>query len=66
MNYNWGHGTHACPGRFFGSNEIKIIVVEFLKNFELKLLAGAKRPENNYWGMEVRPDFGAQMLIRRR
>ncbi|KAI4154388.1 MAG: hypothetical protein LQ340_001720 [Diploschistes diacapsis] len=24
----WGHGVHACPGRFFAANEIKIILAK--------------------------------------
>lgn len=36
-NITFGNGTHACPGRFFASNEIKIVLLELLKRFDLAL-----------------------------
>lgn len=33
-----GHGSHACPGRFFASNEIKIATVQLLLNYEWKVM----------------------------
>ncbi|ORY65282.1 uncharacterized protein BCR38DRAFT_432310 [Pseudomassariella vexata] len=35
-----GYGHHACPGRFFAGNEIKIIVVNKLLRCEPKLVEG--------------------------
>jgi cytochrome P450 len=32
----FGHGVQACPGRFFAVNEIKLIMVYFLLNFDFK------------------------------
>jgi len=31
-----GHGHQACPGRFFAVNEVKLIIVCFLMNFDMK------------------------------
>lgn len=49
----FGHGAHACPGRFFASNEIKIVMIEMLRSWDFRLkgdtdMAGGanKRPEN--------------------
>ncbi|RFU29394.1 hypothetical protein B7463_g6914, partial [Scytalidium lignicola] len=36
-NITFGNGAHACPGRFFASNEIKIVILELLKRFDLAL-----------------------------
>jgi len=33
----FGVGRHACPGRFFASNEIKVVLVELLKRFDVGL-----------------------------
>jgi cytochrome P450 len=33
----FGHGLHACPGRFFASNELKVILVELLRRYDLAL-----------------------------
>jgi ent-kaurene oxidase len=30
-NVNFGHGKHACPGRFFASNEVRIASMFWLK-----------------------------------
>ncbi|OKP11796.1 Fumitremorgin C monooxygenase [Penicillium subrubescens] len=31
-NFSFGHGRHACPGRFFAANETKILLVHLLLN----------------------------------
>ncbi|KAK2774846.1 cytochrome p450 [Colletotrichum kahawae] len=30
----FGHGSHACPGRFFAANEVKIILCHFLLKYD--------------------------------
>lgn len=30
----FGHGKHACPGRFFAANEAKVILVYLLAKFD--------------------------------
>ncbi|KAF2183757.1 cytochrome P450 [Zopfia rhizophila CBS 207.26] len=32
----FGHGRHACPGRFFASNEIKIALIHLLLKYDWK------------------------------
>jgi cytochrome P450 len=63
---NFGHGSHACPGRFFASNEIKIILLCVLMNYDLKLLDGEKRPESIYRQTTISPNPDAKLLFRRR
>lgn len=36
----FGHGRHACPGRFFASNEIKLLLCHLLHKYEWKLESG--------------------------
>ncbi|KAJ1323022.1 ent-kaurene oxidase [Microdochium nivale] len=36
----FGFGRHACPGRFFASNEIKLILVRILADYEIKMPPG--------------------------
>lgn len=38
----FGYGKHACPGRFFAGNEIKLILVKLLENFDVRLEGGER------------------------
>ncbi|OBT50098.1 hypothetical protein VE04_09711 [Pseudogymnoascus sp. 24MN13] len=40
---SFGHGIHACPGRFFASNEIKVVLIELLRNWDVRLKGDTKR-----------------------
>ncbi|OAG35209.1 hypothetical protein AYO21_10607 [Fonsecaea monophora] len=42
---HFGHGKHACPGRFFAANEIKILLVLTLMNYDISLPDPTKKPE---------------------
>ncbi|QDS74724.1 hypothetical protein FKW77_000811 [Venturia effusa] len=41
----FGHGKHACPGRFFASNEIKIMICHLLMKYDWRFKDN-KRPAN--------------------
>ncbi|QDS73163.1 hypothetical protein FKW77_002128 [Venturia effusa] len=36
----FGYGKHACPGRFFAANEIKIIFINILRRFDIETREG--------------------------
>ena len=36
-NLHFGHGKHACPGRFFAANEVKTLLVLLLMRFDMSL-----------------------------
>ncbi|OCK76206.1 cytochrome P450 [Lepidopterella palustris CBS 459.81] len=36
----FGHGKHACPGRFFASNEIKVLLCHLIMNYDFKFKGG--------------------------
>lgn len=40
----FGHGRHACPGRFFASSEIKLMLAYIIMNYDFE--PQKKRPEN--------------------
>ncbi|KAI1355958.1 cytochrome P450 [Xylaria sp. FL0043] len=46
INLNFGYGKTACPGRFFASQIIKIVLVKLLTEYEFKFLTGETRPQN--------------------
>lgn len=53
-SYMFGYGKHACPGRFFAGNEIKIILAKILLEFDIKMPAGQSgRYESMSWEMAV-------------
>lgn len=33
----FGHGNHACPGRFFAMYMIKAVMIEVLRNYDVRL-----------------------------
>jgi cytochrome P450 len=41
-NLSFGFGKHACPGRFFAANEIKLILARILLNYDIRPPKGAK------------------------
>ncbi|KAK4112271.1 cytochrome P450 [Canariomyces notabilis] len=69
----FGWGNHTCPGRFFAANEIKIILVELLMNWDIRLMGdveqkgGAdKRPPNMEVDLVITPNPKAMVELKRR
>ncbi|KAJ7765292.1 cytochrome P450 [Mycena metata] len=60
----FSHGVHACPGRFFATNNLKLILAHLLINYEVQPLA--QRPKRLPVGDILAVPRTAQMLIRRR
>ena len=62
----FGHGEHACPERFFASNEVKIALVHLLMKYDWELAEG-QRPRDVVKGGSERGVGGeARILFRRR
>ncbi|GJC91323.1 cytochrome P450 [Colletotrichum higginsianum] len=61
----FGHGQHACPGRFFAANEVKIILCHLLLKYDWRLAAEA-RPNSVNFGFTIEVDPKAKIEIRRR
>ncbi|KAI9754994.1 MAG: hypothetical protein M4579_004468 [Chaenotheca gracillima] len=59
----YGHGKHACPGRFFNAAEQKMMLVHLVRNFEL---VPRSRPENVWIGANLSPDRNATISFKRR
>ncbi|KAG5811658.1 hypothetical protein H9Q74_004536 [Fusarium xylarioides] len=61
----FGHGFHACPGRFFAANEIKILLCHMLLKYDWKLPEGCTpRPHSS--GFKLYGDYSSNLLVRRR
>ncbi|KAI0368837.1 cytochrome P450 [Pilatotrama ljubarskyi] len=63
---SFGHGKHACPGRFFAANELKSLLAFIILNYDLKLGGDGQRPRNIYWGLNVIPAPNGKVLFKRR
>lgn len=57
---NWlpfGHGKHACPGRFFASNEVKAMFAHLVMNYDMKMKKEGELAQD---------ERSAQILFRKR
>ncbi|KAJ5545289.1 hypothetical protein N7461_007593 [Penicillium sp. DV-2018c] len=64
-HYVFGHGIHACPGRFFAANETKIMLLHLLLKYDFKFESDG-RPQNIENGTESITDPRVQMSFRSR
>lgn len=43
----WGYGRHACPGRYIAEVAMKLVIIEFLTRYDIRLPADViERPKN--------------------
>lgn len=63
----FGLGKDACPGRFFATNQIKIILAHMIFHYDLALeKPEAGRPKNFMFEVNVLADPTAKLLLKRR
>lgn len=62
----FGHGEHACPGRFFASNEVKVALVHLLLKYDWQLPEGKRPGDVIKGGTESGVDGNAKIMFRRR
>ena len=62
---HFGHGRHMCPGRFMGSLISKIILIEMLQRYDLKLKDGGRPESIMFFDMDI-PDPKYEILFRDR
>lgn len=66
-NMAFGYGRHACPGRFFASCEIKMIMAYLLMHYDFKFPDEQKiRPPSLTFETQYLPDHTATVLLKRR
>ncbi|KAH9229033.1 hypothetical protein K456DRAFT_1845591 [Colletotrichum gloeosporioides 23] len=61
----FGHGQHACPGRFFAANEVKIAMCHLLLKYDLELVPGSDFSVQVH-GFSLNSNRGAKIRVRRR
>lgn len=65
-NLLFGYGRHACPGRFFAANEIKMIVSRAVLDYDMKMADGSReRYANLSFGGQSVPDPSKELLFKR-
>ncbi|OAG39648.1 hypothetical protein AYO21_06116 [Fonsecaea monophora] len=60
----FGHGRHACPGRFLAANELKLLLAYMVQNYDFDPLP--ERPASKWIGTSLVPPMTATIKVRRR
>ena len=60
----FGIGTHACPGRFFAGNKVKILLAHILENYEFERVDSG--PDASPWYIEIVTNPKAKLRVRRK
>ncbi|PBP27567.1 hypothetical protein BUE80_DR001381 [Diplocarpon rosae] len=60
----FSHGKHSCPGRFFASQQLKLVLAYIATNYDIQHID--LRPENNWLVGSQGPPLNVQVRIRRR
>ncbi|KAJ3489333.1 hypothetical protein NLI96_g2200 [Meripilus lineatus] len=62
----FGHGRHACPGRFFAANELKCMMAHLVLNYDVKMEQEGAMPEPMTFEFSIIPNPKAKVLFRKR
>lgn len=66
QNMMFGYGRHACPGRFFATNEIKMILARLILDYDIKNEGDTtKRYPNLEFGTQVAVDASKNLLLKK-
>lgn len=60
----YGYGKHACPGRWFASQMMKIALAHVISNYEVECVG--EKPEKKALLNMILPPTNAQIRVRRR
>ena len=63
-NQGFGHGKHACPGRFFAASELKLLLSYMMLKYDFQMLP--QRPAGRWIGENLVPPMKATIQVRRR
>lgn len=60
----FGHGIHACPGRFFAGNEAKVVMAHLLLKYDFEIIGDKPRPMEYCFTCEA--DSSVRVRVQRR
>jgi cytochrome P450 len=62
----FGHGKHACPGRFFAASLLKAMFAHVVINYDVKLENEGVRPKDLWLVTACTPNRNAKIFFRKR
>ncbi|KAI1784530.1 cytochrome P450 [Ganoderma leucocontextum] len=62
----FGHGTLACPGRYFAVNMLKATLARIILDYDLKLGGDGVRPADVCYGLNIMPAPDGRVLFKKR
>jgi cytochrome P450 len=62
----FGHGRHACPGRFFAASSLKMTFAHVVMNYDVKLENEGVRPKDLWLVTACTPNRNAKIFFRKR
>ncbi|CAL1703009.1 unnamed protein product [Somion occarium] len=62
----FGHGKHACPGRFFAANELKGMLAHVVTTYDVKLEKDGEIPPPSWIAQSLVPNRTGKVLFRKR
>ncbi|KAJ3480750.1 hypothetical protein NLI96_g8125 [Meripilus lineatus] len=62
----FGHGKHACPGRFFAANELKCMMAHLVLNYDVRMEQEGVMPVSDALMFGISPNPKAEVLFRKR
>ena len=66
-NIHWGHGRFTCPGRWYASAIMKLIIAQIVLRYDIKFPEGQReRLPNVYLDLIVEPNPKQAILFRSR
>jgi cytochrome P450 len=66
-NVHWGSGRFTCPGRWYASGVMKVILAKILLKYDIKFPDGqTERLPNVYLDIVIEPNPKQQILFRQR
>ena len=61
----FGHGVHACPGRFLATNLLKVSMRHLLEKFDIEVVGKGRTEPQRIWIVPLAP-IGVTVRVRRR
>lgn len=61
----FGHGRHSCPGRFFASQEMKLMLAHLIMHYDIEVVGG-ERPPAIFMNGNAIPSETAQLRVKLR